>query len=105
MSGYIDVDTYIGGCIGAGGTLMPVPDIAYAGTQFPVGSPPAAGACGYTQAQLTAISNAAPGSANHIMVLCGQVTLADPIPIPCFGGAVVDFVVVAHTANNANSCP
>jgi hypothetical protein len=103
--GSIDVDVYIGGCVIKGTTIN---GIAYNGDLVDMDAIAAASSCGYNYAETVAMVNNARSqdpTAEYLMVMCGQVTVPMTSGTACLRGAVVDFMVVAHTPDDATSCP
>ena len=111
-SGSIDVTVQAAGCPGI---PMDVAGISYVGE---VGTVPVSSGfgsmcdqsgspTGYTGTYLTALNAAIANTCpigTHAMILCGQTNLPSDSEITCFADALVDFVVIACTDDNANNC-
>ena len=114
MDGQIDVIVHVGNCPSL--IKLTVEDITYWGEIVDTGTASSI-ACkfsetgdtkSYSGASWTALKAAAeaqcgPGAVD-LMLLCGTTTLPAG-PVPCFEDAIVEFVVVACTDQDAGSCP
>ena len=102
ISGTLDVDVYVAGCVIKGTTIQ---NISYVGDVLDVDDTTPSSQCGYTQAQLlTMLGQAKAKGGEYLQILCGSTTVPGDSKTLCLRNADTAFVTIAWTADDATSC-